>query len=94
MADFSKEYCENHNFGRPGDFSIIEEFNQLDEGHWTQIICEGYGFVGITKEDELCKLVYKDFDNPESNLQTIEFEKIKNLQYEEIKKLVFGGVNE
>lgn len=47
MADFSKEYCENHDPEMPWDFSIQEIGEDLGPEFYTPIICEGYGFTGI-----------------------------------------------
>jgi len=52
MADFSKEYVDKYMDGCPADFSIVEEAAKLKSGEWMPIICEGYGFFGIYKDDE------------------------------------------
>lgn len=51
MADFSKQYCESTDFGLEGDFDILEEADKLKPNSYTSIICEGYGFVGIAKDE-------------------------------------------
>lgn len=52
MAEFSKQYCEKHDFGFPYDFDINEIAEGLDNGHYTSIICEGFGFIAIGKDDD------------------------------------------
>jgi len=52
MADFSKQYCEKYMSGLPGNFDIIEVFNKLKEHSSIDLICEGYGFVSIGKDQE------------------------------------------
>ncbi len=60
MAEFSKEYIEKYHDPEDWgfDFSIMDEFNELQEGHYIGIICEGYGFIGICKENGECKLIF------------------------------------
>ena len=51
MAEFSKQYCEHHDFDFPHDFDINEIAEGLERGHYTSIICEGYGFIAIGKDE-------------------------------------------
>lgn len=51
MADFSKEYDELVGFGIH-DFSIEQEFNKLKKNHYVSVICEGFGIVGIGKDED------------------------------------------
>ena len=34
MAEFSKQYCELNNMGFDGDFDIMEELEELEDGHY------------------------------------------------------------
>jgi hypothetical protein len=52
MADFSKQWCEQNNFGMPGDFDILEEAEALNPNSYIDIICEGYGFNAIAKDEK------------------------------------------
>jgi len=52
MAEFSKQYCAQHNMGFDGDFDIYDEWIALTPGYITQRICEGYGFAAIGKLEE------------------------------------------
>lgn len=50
MADFSKQYCENVGMEFPGDFDILEVAERITPGYYLPLICEGYGFIAISKE--------------------------------------------
>lgn len=52
MAEFSKQYCEQHMPDFPHDFDIEEIAKDLPNDHYTPIICEGFGFIAIGKNDE------------------------------------------
>jgi hypothetical protein len=58
MAEFSKEYITLQGWTIIPDFSIHLEFKKLKEGEMKQVICEGFGFNAILKEDNTCKLLY------------------------------------
>lgn len=58
MADFSKEYCDKYMPGFPHDFSIEEEFKGIPEDHFKPIICEGYGFYGISNRKGECYILF------------------------------------
>ena len=51
MAEFSKQWAEKHDPEFPHDFDIIEVANTLEPGYCLPIICEGFGFVAIGKEE-------------------------------------------
>jgi hypothetical protein len=50
MAEFSKQYIEAYMPEWGWDFDIDEEFDKLQPGEFTNLICEGYGFRGILKQ--------------------------------------------
>ena len=52
MADFSKQWCELNDPKMPWDFDIIEEANKLKPNTHIDIICEGFGFDQIGKDDK------------------------------------------
>ena len=53
MADFSKQWCDRYDKnGIKPDFDIIEIANDLEKGHYTPIICEGFGFTAIARDEE------------------------------------------
>lgn len=50
MAEYSKQYVENYMPEWTWDFDLYEEFDKLQPGEFTPLICEGYGFIGIQKQ--------------------------------------------
>lgn len=63
MAEFSKEYCFEKNMGFEGDFSIKEIFENLEKDDHISIICEGYGFMAIARnQEDQCLVAYRDDD--------------------------------
>jgi hypothetical protein len=52
MADFSKQYCEIWDNDMPGDFDIEAIADDLKPGYVTTIICEGFGFTAISKDED------------------------------------------
>ena len=52
MADFSKQWCELHDPEMKADFDIHEIAQSLEKGHYTSIICEGFGFLAIGRDQD------------------------------------------
>lgn len=53
MAEFSREYnIEVGTDPQYSDFSLEEEFENLKDGSYLTIICEGFGITAIGKTDE------------------------------------------
>ena len=51
MAEYSKQYCQLHDMGFDGDFDVYEEWSKLEPNSAIPYICEGFGFMGIAKEE-------------------------------------------
>lgn len=52
MAEFSKQYVErNDSEFDAWDFDILEIAEELEPNHYTSIICEGFGFTAIGKDE-------------------------------------------
>lgn len=51
MADFSKQWCDLNDPEFPHDFDILEIAEELENGEYTEIICEGFGFLAIAKDE-------------------------------------------
>jgi len=52
MAEFSKQYIQSSNSELENwDFDILEIAKTLKNGYYTPVICEGYGFIGIAKNE-------------------------------------------
>lgn len=53
MAEFSKQYVQNFESEIGGwDFDIEEIASNLEPEHYTPIICEGFGFIAIGKNEK------------------------------------------
>ena len=52
MAEFSKQYIEKKGFDFAPDFDIFEVAASLENSYCTGIICEGFGFVAIGKDEQ------------------------------------------
>jgi hypothetical protein len=51
MAEFSKQWAEINDPGFGWDFDIEEVSNQLDPNHYVPMICEGFGFIAIGRDE-------------------------------------------
>lgn len=52
MADFSKQWCDLNDPEMRPDFDIFEVAAFMPDGHYTSIICEGFGFIAIGKDND------------------------------------------
>ena len=50
MAEFSSQYSQKY-LGFEGDFCIFQEAKKLKKETYTNLICEGYGFVALGKDE-------------------------------------------
>ena len=74
MADFSKQWCEFNDPEMPSDFDILEEANKLEPNNYIPMICEGYGFIAIGKDEhDDIMLVFRD------NKDNIKWENYNNV---------------
>ena len=51
MAEFSKQWTEKYDPEFGYDFDIEEVAEQLPPNHYLPMICEGFGFIAIGKDD-------------------------------------------
>jgi hypothetical protein len=51
MAEFSKQWAEKYDPEFGWDFDIEEVSNQLDPNHYVPMICEGFGFIAIGRDE-------------------------------------------
>jgi hypothetical protein len=51
MAEFSKQWAEVNDPEGGWDFDIEEVSNQLDPNHYVPLICEGFGFIAIGRDE-------------------------------------------
>lgn len=83
MAEFSKQYVEAY---MPGElhwnFDIEEEFDKLQPGEFTSVICEGYGFCGLQRNlDSSRHFLYRD---RESDIVEVPYEIADDTTYKRI----------
>lgn len=64
MAEYSKEWCDLTESGISPDFSVMEIFHLLEEGHFQAAICEGFGFTHIVNEGGNCHVVVNGKEIP------------------------------
>ena len=69
MADYSKQWCDINDPDMPYDFDIEVEAETLEPGYGIHMICEGFGFTMIAKDDS--GSIQLGF--PDSELQYIEW---------------------
>jgi len=51
MAEFSKQWCEINDPEIIGGFDIHEEISELPNEHYINLICEGFGFIAVGKNE-------------------------------------------
>lgn len=74
MAEFSKQYCEKNEMGFDGDFDILEIANSLPNEHYTSQICEGYGFISISKDEY--GGIHLGFRNEDNNINWVDYNEV------------------
>lgn len=73
MADFSKQYCDLQDPGFPWDFDILEEAKKLNNNQYISIICEGFGFSAIGKDENgEILLCFRNWETEESKWEKYE----------------------
>lgn len=82
MAEFSKQYCEINDPDFPWDFDIEVEAEKLDPDYAIHMICEGFGFTMIAK-DESGNIIlgFPSEDSPEYPYSFEHFKWIPYLQF-------------
>lgn len=73
MAEFSREWLMMVGVNNlPGDFSVMEVFNSLNNGESIRIICEGFGFTAIVNQASKCYVLVngqlQSFESLENNI--------------------------
>lgn len=58
MSEFSKQWTEIYNPEMPWDFDIETETEKIPPGHYQPMICEGFGFTAISKEQDGTIMLY------------------------------------
>jgi len=86
MAEFSKQWVEINDPEFGWDFDIEEIVNQLKPNHYVPIICEGFGFIAIGKDNKneiMLAMPTGEFETDEDG-QT--FDQVTWQAYEDIVK--------
>jgi hypothetical protein len=83
MAEFSKQYVQNFETEIGGwDFDIEEIAEELEPNQAISMICEGFGFSWISKNNEGdTLLIFVNHSSGEINFKTLE-ETINNFKNE------------
>lgn len=68
MAEFSKQWIEKNKLDVAPDFDILEIAEQLKDQEFTNIICEGFGFIAIGKQNSEIILGYPDGPSTDSGI--------------------------
>lgn len=78
MAEFSKQWAEINDPEFPWDFDIEKEAETIPPGHYKPMICEGFGFTAISKEQDGTTMLYFpdwEFTGTEEIARWIEYER-------------------
>ena len=77
MAFFSKQWCDTYDPGGiPWDFDILKVANTLGENEKINVICEGYGFESIMKDDSGNVFLYMQNDSNRDLKEWVHIEKL------------------
>lgn len=91
MADFSKQYCDIWDQGFPYDFDIEEIASSLDKDHYYPIICEGFGFIAIGKDESgKITLAFGD-ENDTDGVKWQEYDTFIASQYKLSEEITING---
>ena len=85
MAEFSKQYVESYSQDMNWDFDLEKEFTNISGGEYLPMICEGFGFVAISKQLDGSKwCIFRNWQTGET--QEVRYEDITDTTHEEIWK--------
>lgn len=79
MANFSKDYVEKYFPEWCYDFSVGEIFDNLEDGFYRNKICEGFGFIAISKNNGICEVAFRT----EKDVVWVPFDEIDNQTYKQ-----------
>lgn len=71
---YSKQFCDKRSMGLEGDFDILEIADLLPNEHYTLQVCDGYGFVSISKDEY--GGIHLGFINDENNIYWIDYNEV------------------
>ena len=79
MAEFSKQYCITHPEIGPGDFDILEEASKIQNEHYIPLICEGYGFIALAKDEY--GQIHLGFRDENDNINWLEYNEVVAIKH-------------
>lgn len=80
MADFSKQWAELYDHEFPWDFDIEKIAKDLHKGNYYPIICEGFGFIAISKTEEgKTNLAFQIEEYGTKRIEWIDYDTFMNL---------------
>lgn len=75
MAEFSKQWVLKQDpEATMWDFDILEEANNLEPEHYIPVICEGYGFIAIAKDEY--GGIHLGFKDDQDNVNWVDYNEI------------------
>jgi hypothetical protein len=83
MAEFSKQWCDrNDQEGMEPDFDIETIAEPIEEGFCLNMICEGYGFIAIGKQEGKIILAFPTgemVETPDGPAQVVDWKPYSEL---------------
>lgn len=86
MAEFSKQWAQIYDPDFGWDFDIEEVSNQLDPNHYVPMICEGFGFIAIGRDENYNVLLAMPTGETETDENGQISDKVTWHAYEDIIK--------
>jgi len=86
MAEFCKQWAEINDPEGGWDFCIEEVSNQLDPNHYVPMICEGFGFIAIGRDENYNVLLAIPTGEFETDEDGQTFDQVTWQAYEDIVK--------
>ena len=86
MAEFSKQWVQINDPEFGWDFDIEEVSNQLNPNHYIPLICEGFGFIAIGKDNENKIMLAMPIGEFETDEDGQTFDQVTWQAYEDIIK--------
>ena len=86
MAEFCKQWAEINDPEYGWDFDIEEVSNQLEPNHYVPMICEGYGFIAIGRDENYKVLLAMPTGETETDENGQISDKVTWLAYEDVIK--------
>ena len=86
MAEFCKQWAQINDPEGGWDFDFEEVSNQLDPNHYVPMICEGFGFIAIGRDENYNVLLAIPTGEFETDEDGQTFDQVTWQAYEDIVK--------